>query len=359
MAIAAVPVRFRLRVLKNNACVQTTRAYKQRMRCFFRIFVSKYNFLDITTFIHTFISYLRVEKKYSPHTCLSYQNDLDGFASYCTHQYETSDIKAIKHTHIRSWMVVLMGDDTMASTINRKISALRSFYRWLILRGHVRVNPMDKVAAPKKPKRLPTTVPDAAISRLMEADISPADTKETYAQVRDHFIMQLLYSTGIRRAELVSLNISDIDIPRSEMRVTGKGNKVRAIPLTPYLTDAFRTYMQYRNREFLGSNSQPPTPNSQPTHEHDALFLTDKGQRIYARLVYAIVHRELSATTTLDKRSPHVMRHTFATHLLERGAPLNAIKELLGHASLAATQVYTQNSIARLRETYKKAHPRK
>lgn len=322
------------------------------MRCFLLIFVSKYELLDIDILIKSFISYLRVEKKYSHHTCLSYQNDLEGFSYYCTHQYETLDINAIKHTHIRSWMVVLMEDDAMASTINRKISALRSFYRWLILRGHVQVNPMDKVAAPKKPKRLPTTVPDAAISRLMEADISYADTKETYAQVRDHFMMQLLYGTGIRRAELVSLNISDIDIPRSEIRVTGKGNKVRAIPLSSYLIDAFCMYMQYRNRE-------SSTPNSQPTHEHDALFLTNKGHRIYARLVYAIVHRELSATTTLDKRSPHVMRHTFATHLLERGAPLNAIKELLGHASLAATQVYTQNSIARLRETYKKAHPRK
>jgi integrase/recombinase XerC len=325
--------------------------------------------LDIDILIKAFINYLRVEKKYSPHTCLSYQNDLEGFASYCIYQYEVSDIKVIRHTHIRSWIVVLMGDDTMASTINRKISALRSFYRWLILRGHVDINPMDKVAAPKKPKRLPTAVPDAAISRLMEASISPADTKETYAQVRDHFMMQLLYGTGIRRAELVSLNISDIDIPRSEIRVKGKGNKVRAIPLTPYLTDAFGTYMPYRNRESSGPGSrvsgqispnlQPPTHNSQLTDEHDALFLTDKGQRIYARLVYAIVHRELSVTTTLDKRSPHVMRHTFATHLLERGAPLNAIKELLGHASLAATQVYTQNSIARLRDAYKKAHPRK
>jgi integrase/recombinase XerC len=338
------------------------------MRCLLLIFVSKYDLLDIDILINTFISYLRVEKKYSLHTCLSYQNDLQGFAFYCIQQYEFSDIKAIRHTHIRSWIVVQLGDDIMASTINRKISALRSFYRWLILRGHVVINPMDKVAAPKKPKRLPTTVPDATISRLMEANISPAGTKVTYAEVRDHFMMQLLYCTGIRRAELVSLNIDDFDIPRSEIRVTGKGNKVRAIPLTPYLIEAFRMYMQYHNREFSvpGSRvpgqiftSPPHHPNSQPSDEHNALFLTVKGKRIYARLVYAIVHRELSVITTLDKRSPHVMRHTFATHLLERGAPLNAIKELLGHASLAATQVYTQNGIARLRDAYKKAHPRK
>ena len=300
--------------------------------------------MEILDTIQKFIDYLRVEKKYSPHTCLSYQNDLQGFASYCGHQYEISEITAVKHTHIRSWMVLLMGDDAMASTINRKISALRSFYRYLIRRGYVDINPMDKVAAPKKPKRLPTTVPDAAITRIMEESIPAASEQDTYARARDHFMMQLLYGTGIRRAELISLNIHDIDISRNEMRVLGKGNKMRAIPLTPYLVEAFGAYMHYRTQH--------------PTDDHQALFLTEKGKRIYARMVYTIVHRELSLNTTLEKRSPHVMRHTFATHLLENGAPLNAIKELLGHASLAATQVYTQNSIAKLKEAYKKSHPR-
>jgi integrase/recombinase XerC len=203
---------------------------------------------------------------------------------------------------------------------------------------------MDKVVAPKKPKRLPITVPDAAITRMMEENIPTPDTEVTYARARDHFIMQILYGTGIRRAELVNLNIHDIDISRNEIRVLGKGNKERAIPLTPYLLEACGIYLEYRNQ--------------QVADDIHALFLTDKGKRIYARMVYAIVHRELTLTTTLDKRSPHVMRHTFATHLLERGAPLNAIKELLGHASLAATQVYTQNSIAKLKEAYKKSHPR-
>ncbi len=290
-----------------------------------------------------FINHLRVEKKYSEHTCISYRNDLNQFFEYCTLDYELSEVGLIKHLHIRSWIVSLMTNNISPESVNRKISALRTLYKWLLKKGTVNYNPMLKIMAPKKSKRLPVIIQDVNMDRLLESDLN-SSSQDPYTDARDTFIIDLLYSTGIRRAELVALKVADINLSRTEIRVLGKGNKVRSIPMTQHLIEAYQKYMTFRNNlEHIGS---------------DVLFLTEKGKKIYPRLVHTIVHRKLSSVTSLDKKSPHILRHSFATHMLDRGADLNAIKELLGHASLAATQVYTHNSISKLKEAYGKAHPR-
>lgn len=291
-----------------------------------------------------FVAFIRVEKKYSEHTCISYSNDLAQFAAFCQREMETTALKDIRHTHVRSWIVLMMGENVTSESVNRKISALRSFYKWALKRGHITKNPMLKIVAPKKSKRLPVIVQDANIGKLLEHTIGPEVAEDPYTLLRDDFIIELLYSTGIRRGELVGLSLSDINMSRKEIRVVGKGNKVRSIPVTDSLMESVNRYLDARSRIQIT--------------DHEALLLTDKGKRIYPRLVHSIVSRKLSGVTSLSKKSPHVLRHSFATHMLDRGADLNAIKELLGHANLAATQVYTHNSISKLREAYSKAHPR-
>jgi integrase/recombinase XerC len=293
--------------------------------------------------ISDFLAFLRVEKKYSPHTTLSYENDLSQWLQYLQ-AYEVTEMGQVRHTFIRSWMVTMISEGISTVTVNRKLSALRSFYKWGLKRKLITINPMLKIMAPKKPKRLPVSVQGVAMDSIIEPNIV-IDVENEYTEFRNAFILELLYTTGIRRAELVGLNVSDIDTHRREIRVLGKGNKVRSIPYGDVLTKSIEKYMEVRNRK-------------EEIVDHLALLLTDKGKRIYPRLVHNIVHHRLSEVTTLSKKSPHVLRHTFATHLLDQGADLNAIKEILGHASLAATQVYTHNSIAKLKEAYAHAHPR-
>ncbi len=293
--------------------------------------------------ITAFKAYLRVEKKYSHHTCLAYENDLIQCSRYCLRIYEMKEWESVRAMHIRSWVVAMMGEGTTATSVNRKLSSLRTFFTWMLRKKIITANPMLKVMAPKKPKRLPVVVQDVNMHRLLEKNLQ-AESGDEYIAARDQFILEVLYSTGMRRAELVGLNIADIDISRQEIRVLGKGNKVRSIPITPALASHLKKYLEIRQTH-AGSHD-------------NALFLTGKGERIYPRLVHTIVHHALSAITTLEKKSPHVLRHSFATHMLDRGADLNAIKELLGHANLSATQIYTHNSIARLKEAYTKAHPR-
>ena len=297
-----------------------------------------------TEHVESFINYIRVEKKYSENTCISYENDLLQFFNYCQKEFETVDLNTIRHMMIRSWIVGMMSEGITSGSVNRKISTLRTFYKWLIKRGHTSNNPMLKIVAPKKTKRLPVIVQEVNMERLLEKNINMDSELKPYTEARDHFIIQLLYNTGIRRAELVGLKMTDINLYRSEMRVLGKGKKVRSIPLTDIIKVNYQVYLMEREKIFI--------------EDSDALFLTDKGKKIYPRLVHTIVHRQLSSITTLSKKSPHILRHSFATHMLDRGADLNAIKELLGHANLAATQVYTHNSITKLKEAYGNAHPR-
>lgn len=294
--------------------------------------------------VEQFIRYLRVEKKYSENTCISYTNDLTAFAQYCDRDYEINLLSEINHLHIRSWIVNNITQGISKVSVNRKISALRSFYKWLIKLDLVQNNPMLKITAPKMPKRLPVVIHDINIQKLVEKPLLTVDgPKDNYKIARELFIIILLYSTGIRRAELVSLKTTDFDLNRNEVRVVGKGNKMRSIPLTEMLIIHIKEYLEVRLTIEDNSN--------------DALFLTDKGKPIYPRMVYEIVTRQLSCLTTLSKKSPHVLRHTFATHMLDRGADLNGIKEVLGHASLAATQIYTHSSIQKLKDVYNKAHP--
>ncbi len=301
--------------------------------------------MQITGLVADFLKYLKVEKKYSGHTIISYENDLTQFSLFCDRNFDIEEISLVKHTQIRTWIVSMISEDISSTSVNRKISALRSFYKWLMKKDIIVLNPMLKVNAPKKPKRLPVIVQDANISRLMEKSIIiDHDLDNTYELARNQFIITLLYSTGIRRAELISLKISDFNLPRKEIRVVGKGNKVRSIPLTDEMIGSFKEYLDHRQKE--------------TSEDHDVLLLTSSGKPIYARMVHTIVNRQLSSVTSLEKKSPHVLRHSFATHMLDRGADLNAIKEILGHASLAATQVYTHNSISKLKEAYNKAHPR-
>ncbi|MFZ1704594.1 MAG: tyrosine-type recombinase/integrase [Saprospiraceae bacterium] len=293
--------------------------------------------------IFSFIAYIRVEKKYSPHTCLSYQTDLEQFHGFVFKEYELNDILLVNHQVVRTWIVQLMTDNQKATSVNRKISALRSFFHWAIKKKKISSNPMLKVLAPKKPKKLPEVVPGNNIMRLFETDLNKVMEKPDFVSVRDIFMVELLYATGMRRSELKQLTLEDINMSRKEIRVTGKGNKVRSIPLTERLIASFLLYKETRNQvENVG---------------HSYLFMTENGKPIYDKLIYNIVKDKLKEITTLGKKSPHVLRHTFATHMLDEGADLNAIKELLGHASLAATQVYTHNSISKLKEVYKKAHP--
>lgn len=304
----------------------------------------KFSHVKLSDLFTSFISYLKVEKKYSHHTCISYENDISGFLNYCENDFEIFEVANIQSTHIRSWIVSLMTQGISNVSVNRKISALRSFYKWMLRKSYVSINPMLKILAPKKPKRLPVTVQDANIGRLLEPNLISDESDNPFVEIRDTFIITLLYSTGIRRGELVNLKVDDFNLFRKEMRVVGKGNKVRSIPLTEEMIDTYNTYLTGRTEAGFGSN---------PT-----LLLTAKGMPIYPRLVHQIVSRKLAPVTSLTKKSPHVLRHSFATHMLDRGADLNAIKEILGHVNLAATQVYTHNSITKLKEAYRKAHPK-
>ncbi len=301
------------------------------------------NFVNMQSEIISFLKYIEVEKKYSPHTVLSYQNDLNAFQNFCVSAYEIENIVEIKHLHIRSWIVRMMSEGMSASSVNRKISSCKSFYKWLMKTKKIAANPMIKIVAPKKPKRLPPSVHDKNMQSIVQPSII-LDPKDAFESVRNHLIIQLFYGTGMRRAELISLDIGSIDMIRGEIRVVGKGNKVRVIPMVESLKKEIQEYKELRK-------------NLDHILEPNALFLTTKGKRIYEKMVYNIVHQQLSLHTTLDKKSPHVLRHSFATHMLDNGADINAIKEILGHANLGATQIYTQNSISKLKEAYKKAHP--
>jgi len=291
---------------------------------------------------HTaFLEHLEFEKRFSSHTLTAYRSDLNQFSTFLSDLYQLTSIKEVKHTHIRSWMVQLMQNKVQSRSINRKLSCLKTFFKYLQKRGFLDKNPMQKVIAPKMGKRLPTFVH----RQKLESMFKEVDFGEDYAGARNRMILELLYGTGMRRSELIGLEIGDIDLQLSKLRVLGKGNKERIIPINAHLQELIGEYLEIRMESFGSEKSA-------------SFLLTDKGSKLYPKFVYNIVNRYLSLVTTIEQRSPHVLRHSFATHLSGNGADLNAIKGLLGHASLAATQVYTHNSIERLQEVYKQAHPK-
>lgn len=288
-----------------------------------------------------FIQYIQFEKRYSPHTVTSYSNDLNQFFSFLESVYKITDIKDVNYLQIRSWLVEMMEHKITPRSINRKITTLKSFYKFLIKEGTVKENPMIKIIAPKISKRLPVYVEKDKMKLLFDE----IDFGEGFEGARNKLIVEIFYMTGMRLSELVNLKIHDIDIPRQTIKVLGKRNKERIIPFSRSLEKHFNDYFDLRNQisDIL---------------DNEYLFLTVKGKKIYQKLVYRLINHYLGIVTTLEKRSPHILRHTFATHMLNNGADLNAIKELLGHANLSATQVYTHITIEKLKTVYKQSHPK-
>jgi integrase/recombinase XerC len=292
--------------------------------------------------IHSFRDYLKFEKRYSAHTILAYIKDLDQFFSFAEKKMGATALVEITHTYVRSWLAEMKEEEgTSSRTITRKISSLKSFYKYLLKTGVVQQSPMTKVLSPKISKRLPDFVQAEDADKLMNA----MDHSEDWSGLNTRLIVVLLYSTGMRLSEMVGLKHNQLDYSRSHVKVLGKGNKERIIPLSPEVLQLVRDYTAEKKKEFgeIG----------------EYLLVTGKGKTIYPKYIYLLVKRFLGEEIkTLNKKSPHVLRHSFATHLANNGASLNAIKDLLGHSSLAATQVYTHNTIEKLKDVYKKAHPK-
>lgn len=289
--------------------------------------------------LEVFLKYLTYEKRYSPHTVSSYAHDLQQFSAFLTGVYGPVDWPQVTHQHVRSWMVALHGEGITGRSINRKISALQTFFKFLRRQGKVEKNPLQKVVTPKIGKRLPVYVQEPAIDRLFNS----VNFRDDLEGCRDRLILQLLYGTGMRRAELIGLKLGDIDQVKLQLKVLGKGNKERIIPFGPEIKLTLQAYLPQRQEVAAG---------------HDRLLVTKRGLPLYPKGVHLVVEKYLGLVTSLEKKSPHVLRHTFATHLANRGAELNAIKDLLGHANLSATQVYTHNSIEQLKKIYEAAHPK-
>ncbi len=293
-------------------------------------------------FLERFIQYIQYEKRYSPHTVSAYQSDLEQFFKFLDHPEQTvTDPTGITYQHIRSWMVHLMEDKT-ARSVNRKIATLRKYFKFLLREGVITNNPASKIQSPKIIKHLPIVVEDEKLSAMLN---DPDIFTDDFAGVRDKLIVEMLFGTGIRLAELVGLKEQDVNFYDGTIKVLGKRNKERIIPINHELKLLLQKYNDLKKSENFHNISL-------------TLIVTNKGTEAYPKFIYLIVQRYLSHISTQDKKSPHVLRHTFATSLLNRGADLNAIKELLGHANLSATQVYTHNSVERLKSIYKQAHPK-
>jgi len=294
-----------------------------------------------------YIDYLTFEKRYSAHTILAYHTDLDDFTKFMSLQYSITDLLQADHNLIRSWLISLIDRKISSRSINRKLSTLKSFYRYCQKQDLIKNNPMLKVVAPRTSKQLPVFLTHDNLDALLhKVEFGPG-----YEGCRDKMINTLLYATGIRRMELVQILTSDLDLDKGTLKVLGKRNKERIVPLGENVINMLKDYL-VRREEFLTENMHARKNINQ------SLFVTSKGLPVYPRLVYNIVHKSLSLIASNSKLSPHVLRHTFATHMLDDGADLNAIKEILGHSSLAATQVYTHNTIEKLKTIYKQAHPR-
>lgn len=290
--------------------------------------------------IQPFLDYLKFEKRFSRHTVISYETDLVAFFDYLITQYGDTSVPQISHIFIRSWLASLKDEGLTAKSINRKISTLRSFFKYQLKLGDISQTPMAKIIAPKIEKRLPQFVADKDIATLLQhVEFGPDWTGRT-----ERLLIELLYNTGMRLSELINLKEGGVNFANHSLKILGKGNKERILPLSPELCQSIREYLQEKKALF---------PELQ-----EYLLCSAQGKQLAPRAVYSIVKKYLSLVTTIEKRSPHVLRHTFATHLTNNGADLNAVKELLGHSSLAATQVYTHNSIEKLKNIYKKAHPK-
>ena len=288
----------------------------------------------------SFISYLRYEKRYSSHTVVAYKNDLDQFVSFCTKVVGEFDVNRVDAKLVRNWIVSLMEERLSPRSVNRKVTTIKAFYKFLMKGSVVDNNPALNLALPKIRKRLPNFVEANNLHHLLDDGFFDG----SFCGIRDKLIIALLYGTGIRLSELLYLKDSDFDTKGYLIRVLGKRQKERIVPYPREINNLLLQYIEIRNRE-IGNLSEK-------------LLVTEKGRPVYEKLIYRIVTNNLAKVTSLEKKSPHVLRHTYATHLLNNGADLNAVKELLGHSSLAATQIYTHTTFEKLHDIYKQAHPR-
>ena len=281
-----------------------------------------------------FLHYLKHEKRYSVHTILSYTTDLEQFIKFLFSEFQINSVKKVNFQFVRSWVANLLNNNISARSVNRKITTLKTYFRFLIKEDIIELSPMQKIISPKTSKRLAVFVEEIKMEELF----NEIDFGEGFLAQRDRLILELFYFTGIRLSELINLKNKDIDYSNSTILVLGKRNKERLIPLTSPILANIKQLSSLNKSEFL--------------------FITEKGKQISAKQVYRLVNKYLSMVTSLDKKSPHILRHTFATHMLNNGADINAIKEILGHTSLNATQRYTHNTIEKLKTVYKQAHPR-
>ncbi|MBF4467484.1 tyrosine-type recombinase/integrase [Flavobacterium sp. LC2016-12] len=288
-----------------------------------------------------FRDYLQLEKKYSPHTVNAYLNDIAFFEAYNKENFEQENIEKVNYSQIRSWIVSLVDQDISNVSVNRKMASLKAFYKFLLKTKQIEVSPMLKHKALKTPKIIQIPFSEKELSDLIGQMGIPVGFEE----VRDKLIVDMFYATGMRRAELIHLMICNVDLASNVIKVLGKRNKERIIPLLPIIADQFKLYLNERD-------------SVENIVDADYFFISKKGLKLSESFVYRLINSYFSRVSEKVKKSPHVLRHTFATHLLNNGADLNSVKELLGHSSLASTQVYTHNSLAELKKVYGDAHPR-
>lgn len=290
--------------------------------------------------IAEFLSYLNLERNYSQNTILSYGKDLESFQLFLKETDQESDIDTADTDSIRNWIMKLMDEEYSETSVNRKLSSLKTYYHFLIRKGIIEINPTAKVNGPKKKKPLPCFVKEADMEKILDTD----NFGNTFEEIRDRLIICFFYETGIRLSELISLKDKDIDIERMTIKVTGKRNKQRMIPFGESLKEEIEDYLRARNEA--------------TANKSDAFFTKKNGEELYRALVYKTVKQNLSKVVTLKKKSPHVLRHSFATSMLNNGADLESVKELLGHESLTTTEIYTHTTFEELKKVYKQAHPR-
>lgn len=288
----------------------------------------------------SFINYLKYEKRCSSHTLVAYQNDLDQFMQFCAEMIGGFDLNKVDNKLMRAWVVQMMEHRMTPRSVNRKISTLKAFFKYLMKMDMIEKSPVVQVPLPKIRKKLPFFVEENSLNHLLDDGFFD----QTFGGIRDKLIITLLYGTGIRRSELLGLEEKDVDLNANQIKVTGKRNKQRIIPFPASIQPLIRQYRELKEITF-GITS-------------GSMILTDKGEPAYEKMIYRVVNSYLAKVTSLEKKSPHVLRHTYATHLLNKGADLNAVKELLGHSSLAATEIYTHTTFEKLHNIYQQAHPR-
>ncbi|MFM1857424.1 MAG: hypothetical protein RLZ05_484 [Bacteroidota bacterium] len=289
-----------------------------------------------------FLDQLKYERRLSPHTQLAYKKDLSDWSTYLAGEMGVNQLSEVNASQIRSWLASLRASGISSRSIVRKISALKSFYKFLLRKGVVEKNPLVQISSPKISKSLPVFIREEEAAQMGQ---TLAIASEDWKGFNARLLVTLFYYTGMRLSELINLKEEQLELSRSQLKVLGKGNKERIIPLHADLIALIKEYIQKKQVQFTSTESY--------------LLLTESGKKLYPRYAWQLVNQVLGAATTVQKKSPHVLRHSFATHLLNNGADLNAVKELLGHSSLAATQVYTHNTIEKLKEVHRKAHPRR